>query len=126
MRPQHLTLLLACLAAPTLGACIVAAAAGATAGTTLYIKGELTYTAEASLDRAWSAVKEVVEDLEYEVKDTAKDAQTAKLVAEQADGTDVTITLKLQGELVEFGIRVGVFGNEAQSKMIMDEIRDEL
>jgi hypothetical protein len=92
----------------------------------LYVKGELTYTADATLDEAWSATKEAVERLEYRVKDSAKDAQTAKLVAEQADGTDVTIRLERKGEQVEFGIRVGVFGNEAQSQRIMDEIRGEL
>ena len=106
-------------------AVVVGAAAGV--GTYAYIKGELSDTEEAPLDRAYAATQAAVKDLEYKVKEEAKDVLKARVVAEAADKTEIRIGLESKGEkLTKFSIRVGVFGDEGKSRLIMDKIRKHL
>lgn len=110
-----------------LGGCLVVAAAGAGAGTYAYISGELSSVEEAKLDRTWSATQAAIKDLQFTVKEQSKDALQARLVATQADNTDVKVTLESQGEkLTKIKIRIGVFGDEAKSRLILDKIKKGL
>lgn len=116
------------LASATLGGCVaLAVGAAAGVGTYAYIKGELTDFEEASLDRAYEATQAAIKDLEFTVKDQAKDSLQARIVASEADKTEVKIVLESKGEkLTKFSIRVGVFGDEARARLIMDKIKKHL
>lgn len=122
-----LIILLSASTALSSGCLAVAAGAAAGAGTYAYVTGELSTLEEVKLDRAWSATQAAVKDLQFTVKEQAKDALQARLVAQQADKTDIKITLEAQGDKVtKIRIRVGVFGDEATSRLIMDKIKSNL
>jgi len=107
--------------------CVVAAlGAGAAAGvgTYAFIKGELDTVEEVSLDRGWEATNDAVKDFEFTIKESAKDSMKAKLLVLEADKTEIRISLTADGEKrTKFGIRVGVFGDEAKSRLILEKIR---
>lgn len=103
----------------------VAAAAGAAAGAGAYAyaKGDLEATRDAPLDRAWDATLAAIDELAFPVHASSKDALQGRLKAERADGADITIKLdRLSPEVTRFRIRVGIFGDEATSRLIMEEI----
>ena len=94
------------------------------AGTVAYVNGELKAADNVTIDRAWSGALRAMQDLEFKVAESQKDALAGKIVARRADGTRIVIQVKRQTEHVtEFRIRVGVFGDEALSRMIYDKIK---
>jgi hypothetical protein len=108
---------------------VAAAGVGAAAGigTYAYVKGNLKGTVDASLDDTFDATTKAVKNLELVEKDSRKDAFEAAVTARSADDKDVTINLKKTGErTTRVEIRVGVFGDEARSRQIMDEIQKGL
>ncbi len=99
------------------------AAAGG-AGTILYIKGELHSTEGVSLDRAWDATQTAIKDMGFTVTTEDKDAFSATLVAFTADGKKIQIALNRKADNVtEISIRVGTFGDESMSHLILERIR---
>lgn len=77
-----------------LSGCLVVAAAGAGAGTYAYVTGELSSVEQANVDKVWKATQEAVKELQFTVKEQSKDALQGRLVAEQADKTDITIKVE--------------------------------
>jgi hypothetical protein len=67
-------------------AVLVEGAAAGTAGTVLYVKGELHSTEDVSLVRAWGATQAAIQDMGFTVNAKDKDAVSATLVALTADG----------------------------------------
>ena len=109
------------------GCLALAAGAAAGIGTYAYVKGELKSTFDSGLDRTWDATQQAIDDLQFTVKERSKDALQAREVAREADGTDVKVALESKGEkITEVRVRVGVFGNESQSRLIMDKIKARL
>lgn len=120
-------LLAAAVIAMTSGCIALAVGAAAGVGTYAYVEGIMKTTVEASLDRTWDAANKSVEQLQFSVKSSSKDALQAKLVARESDKTDVKIYLERKGDnLTEVSVRVGVFGDEAQSRLILDKIKQNL
>jgi hypothetical protein len=110
-----------------MGGCLVVAAGAAGAGTYAYVTGELSTVEEASLDKCWSATQAAVKDLQFTVKEQSKDALQGRLVAQQADKTDITIKLDRETDkLTKIRIRVGVFGDESTSRLVMDKIKSKM
>ncbi|MBU6412849.1 MAG: DUF3568 family protein [Planctomycetes bacterium] len=110
-----------------LSGCLVVAAAGAGAGTYAYVTGELSSVEQANVDKVWKATQEAVKELQFTVKEQSKDALQGRLVAEQADKTDITIKVERETDtLTKVRIRVGVFGDEATSRLIMDKIKSNI
>ena len=106
-------------------AVVVGAAAGA--ATYAYVDGELKSTFDADLDRTWKAAQRAVTDLEFAVKDSAKDATSARLTARKADGREVSIKVERETDkATKVRVRVGTFGDEADSRLIMDSIKSHL
>jgi hypothetical protein len=102
----------------------VAAVAGAGAGTYAYVKGEMSGTQSASLDKTWAAAQAVVQELGFTVEKKTKDGVQAELVARDSKNTRIVISLKRVAEAAtEVSVRVGVFGDEAISRTILDRIR---
>ena len=100
---------------------------GAGAGTVAYIKGELKSTEEAPLDKTWQAALTAVEDLEFIVTSKEKDAFSGKLIAHKANDKKVEIYFQKATEnTTNLRIRVGVFGDETLSLMILERLRKYL
>lgn len=100
------------------------AAAGAGAGTVAYIKGELQATEGVSLDRAWSAARGAVQEMKFVVTNEERDAVRGKINALGVDNRKIQIKLERRSESVtQVNIRVGVFGDETVSRLILERMR---
>ena len=107
------------------GALIGGAAAGA--GTYAYVRGELKDTENVPLDKAWKATQTAIKELTFTISSQAKDGLSAKMIAHTAQSKKVEINLVTQSDNVTaIGIRVGTFGDEDLSRLIMDKIRKKL
>lgn len=92
-----------------------------------FLTGNLVTHEAATLDEAWAATQGAVSELQFNVKSQVKDALDAKLVAKQADGDEVEIKLARASERVtRISVRVGIIGDEARSRLIMDKIKGKL
>jgi hypothetical protein len=117
---------LASLAA--LPACFpVATGAVAGAGAYAYSRGGLGVMLPKSVDAVWGASRGAVSSLGLVVKEQRKDDLGGKLVASQAKGADVTITVERRGDdATRLDIRVGLFGDEEKSRAILRAIEARL
>ncbi|HAM72194.1 MAG TPA: hypothetical protein DCM86_11175 [Verrucomicrobiales bacterium] len=124
--PLALCLMLFSVAGCASVALIGAGAAAGVAGVA-YANGELKASLEAPLDKAYGAAQGAMRDLQFTVKDTAKDALYAKVEAKTANDKTVRITLnKTSDKITELRIRVGTFGDEALSRTVHDKIKARL
>ncbi len=109
------------------GGCVAIAAAGAGVGTYAYVSGDLEKNIEAPIDRVYEAALAVMDEMQYAVKSRRKDGAEALIRAEQADETSVKISLESKGEnLTHTSIRIGMFGDEAQSSLVLEKIESRL
>ncbi|MGQ3684288.1 MAG: DUF3568 family protein [Candidatus Loosdrechtia sp.] len=100
---------------------------GAGAGTVAYLKGELKSLEEASLDKTWQATHKALKDLEFIITSEEKNSLSAKAVARGTANKRVEINLKnVSGNLTEVKIRVGIFGEESLSRLILERIKKYL
>ena len=100
---------------------------GVGAGTVAYLRGELKSTEEASIDTTWQASQEALKDLEFSVTSKEKDAFSAKLIAHGVNDKKIEIELKKVSELLtRVTIRVGVFGDEPLSRLILERLKKHL
>jgi hypothetical protein len=103
---------------------LVGAGVAVGAGTVAYVSGELRAADEVTMDRGWRATMAAMDDLQFKVTKTQKDALAGELIARRADDTRIVIRLKKQSDKVtEFRVRVGVFGDEDLSRLIYDKIK---
>lgn len=110
-----------------LSGCAAIIGVGAGAGTVAYIRGELKATKDVGIDRVWSASRQAMRNLEFPIINTKKDASSAVLESETADERSITIRLKRVSErTTQIGIRVGWFGDEELSRLILDKIEQNL
>ncbi|MFN3532046.1 MAG: DUF3568 family protein [Candidatus Brocadia sp.] len=100
---------------------------GAGAGTVAYLKGELKSTEEASIGQVWQAAHKAMKDLEFVVTSEEKNDLSAKLIAHGSDDTKIEINLEsVSARLTTVRIRVGVFGDEALSRLTLERIKKYL
>jgi hypothetical protein len=108
-------------------AVLLGGGAAAGAGTVLYVKGELQSVEEVPLDRAWNAANLAVKDMGFVIGNSEKDDLSGSLTAYTADNKKVQIKLKRRAEsITEIRIRVGTFGDESLSRLILERIRERL
>ena len=106
------------------GCAAVLIGAGAGAGTVGYIAGELKAQEEVSLNKAWSASLKAMAHLEFTVTQKEKDAFTAELTARGSGDKKIQVKLEKKAEkITEIRIRVGLFGDESMSRLILDRIK---
>jgi hypothetical protein len=120
---------LLCLSFVLQGCVLLAVGAGAAAGagTAAYLKGELQTPYAASLDQTWEAVQDALKDLNYRIVSSRKDDPEGELEAKRIGEDTVKIHVMISGQgttLVK--IRVGVFGNETESRAINSKIASRL
>lgn len=97
-------------------------------GTAAYLKGVLKTKEPASFDKVWFAVVEVVEQQELEV--TKKESGVGKALVEaklRDQNKMVYITVKYdKPEITDLNIRVGIWGDEEESRRVLKLIHEKL
>jgi hypothetical protein len=106
---------------------VAGGAAAAGAGTYAYVSGDLKGTESASLDRVWTATQAAVTELQLPITSRQKDALGARLLARTSSDKKVDIRLKkLTDTSTEIRIRVGTWGDESVSRLILEKIKKRL
>ncbi|WP_447978626.1 DUF3568 family protein [Candidatus Nitrospira bockiana] len=107
-------------------AALLIGAAGGTAGA-VYVLGKLKEEVNQPVPVVHEATVQALKDLEVRVVDDKADKLTARTEGELADGRQVWIDLQAKGErATELTIRVGVMGDEARSRRILEAITRRL
>jgi hypothetical protein len=118
--------LLAALALTVSGCVVAAVGAGAAAGVG-YIRGDLEATLENDVEEVYEASLQALGQLKLAVVSKQQDALGAKIVSRNIEDKKIQINLKQnEGGITKLTIRIGIFGDEAQSRLIYDKIRDNL
>ena len=128
MKKTHIVLvvLLAGIAIGVSGCLLVAVGAGA-AGTVAYVKGDLETTLDAGMDRSYGATLKTLDQLQIVPTQKLKDSLSAEIIARRSDDTKITVTLtRVDDNITKMAIRVGVFGDQAQSTTIYERIKQNL
>lgn len=100
---------------------------GAGAGTAAYLKGELESIVEASLEKAFQATQKALEDLEFPVTSKQINTFSGELTARGGNDKKIEINLKRMSEkMTEIKIRVGIFGDESLSQLILQRINKHI
>ncbi len=97
------------------------------AGTIAYVKGDLEAVESEKLDVVYDTTLKALAKLELNVTTKSKDVLSAVIVARDAQDKKITVKLKaVTEEATKLYIRVGVFGSEAKSRLIYQEIHEGL
>lgn len=121
-----LTVLLAGIAVGVSGCLLVAVGAGA-AGTVAYVKGDLETTLDAGMDRSYAAALKALDQLQIVPTQKLKDSLSAEIIARRSDDTKITVALtRVDDKITKMSIRVGVFGDQAQSTTIYERVKQNL
>lgn len=122
-----LIILLGIIVSSSSGCAALLVGGGAGAGTIAYLKGDLRSLEEASLERVWEAAQKAIQELEFVVTSKQKDIFSAKFTAHGAQDKKVTVDLKkISDNLTEIKIRVGIFGDESLSRLLLERVRKHL
>ena len=79
------------------------------------------------MDHAWGATLAAMKELEFPILSQAKDSLQGQLTAHNASGKKVTIKVKkVSDQATEIHIRVGTFGDEALSHVILGKIQKQI
>ncbi|MCC6428471.1 MAG: DUF3568 family protein [Phycisphaerales bacterium] len=88
---------------------------------------ELAAIEHASIDNVYAATQDAISGLELRLVEKTKDRLNATLAARTAHDDRVTIALsRLSSGVTDVKIKVGFWGDEAQSRAILTEIRKRL
>ena len=99
--------------------------AAAGVGTVAFIKGELRSTQEIPYEQTFQGSVEALEELQFAITKQSKDALSATIVARGSNDKKITIQLNKTSEtLTKIQIRVGMFGNQQTSQLILEKIKD--
>ncbi len=112
-----------------LGCAVLLVGGGAVAGAGMvaYAKGELTAAETADLDRVWAAAQGAMDDLDFVIESRLTTAGSAKLIARGAGSRRVTVVVERRvGNLTSITVRVGFFGDEPLSRLVLKKIRRRL
>jgi Protein of unknown function (DUF3568) len=110
---------------PGCGALLLVGGAGTSA--IAFATGELRSTEPNPLAEVDAAVATAVDVLGYDEVETERDADRIRWRARTAAGDPVEIRLRAKGrDSTELGIRIGVFGDEAKSRLVLEQIHQAL
>lgn len=127
MSKNFRTLILLTLTTLLSGCVAVVAGAAVGAGTYAYVKGELTRTYGAPLNKTWDTTIRTLNDLEIKIIKKKKDALKGTIEARRADESSASIEVKWLSETVtEISIRIGTWGDRDASEAIHDKIAKNL
>jgi hypothetical protein len=107
------------------GALLLVGGAGTSA--IAFATGELRSTEEASLADVDAACGLAIDRLGYEDLEVEREADRARFRARTAGGEPVDIRVLARGpERTDLRIRIGVFGDETTSRLVLEEIHQSL
>lgn len=107
------------------GALLLIGGAGTSA--IAFATGELRSREPSPLARLDAACATAVDVLSYDAVETEREANQVRWRARTAAGDPVDIRLVAKGpEATEVRIRIGVFGDEAKSRLVLEEIHQAL
>jgi hypothetical protein len=107
------------------GALLLVGGAGTSA--IAFATGELRSTEEAAMADVDSACGLAIERLGYEEVEVEREADRVRFRARTAGGEPVDIRVLARGpERTELRIRIGVFGDETTSRLVLEEIHQSL
>ena len=108
-------------------AALLAGGAAVGAGTFAFVNGQLQTTEEVPLDRAWAASVKAMDQMQFSIKKREKDALHARVTAMDSRKRYIVIDLNRENSyLTKITIRVGMFGDEKASELILSKIRRNL
>ena len=104
--------------------CLVVAAGAAGAGTVAYVRGELDATVGSDYERVIDASNRALDQVQFVRTSEKRDAFSAVIIARTAEDKKVEIRLTKEGDrLTKVQIRIGGFGNEKRSRVILERIQ---
>ena len=107
--------------------CAAIVAGGAAAGGAIWYRGELRENLPGSVEQVCKAADRSMKNFKFTIKDSKSDKLRGEINVEMADGTDVKISVRSQGDKVsEIRIRVGIMGDEKVSRQIIEDIKKVL
>jgi hypothetical protein len=107
--------------------CLIVAAGAAGAGTVAYVRGELDATLGNPYSPVVDAAARAMTQLQFATVSESRDAFNAEIIARTSQDKKIDITLSRQGDdLTQLKIRIGLFGNEEESRAILDRIKSNL
>ena len=107
--------------------CVAVVAAGAAGGTVAWVRGALEVTVDKPIDKVGSASTDAVRGMKFALVSSNVDAVTGEIIARTSQDTKVEIKLKkVTDGSTEISIRVGIFGDQAVSQQIYEEIKKRL
>ena len=119
-------LVITLLLSPVLTGCPAAWLAGAAvagAGIYAYSTGEHSQKHPADFETTWQAIMLALEDMEFSVDSTLKDAMSGNIKCHRADKTPITIEIEYDSpEVTMIGVRVGFSGDRRLSEIIQGKI----
>ncbi len=104
--------------------CVVAAIGAATAGTVVFVRGEIQSYFDSDVQTIYDATVAAMGDLKLLTIEQSHDALSARVIARNTE--DQKVEVKVDGSdrsIVKVSIRVGFWGDEAQSRVVLDRIR---
>ena len=106
----------------------VAVAAGAGAGAAVaYVRGDLDTTLNAGFDKSVRAVNDAVKQLQFAKVSEKKDALEGVIIARTAADKKVEFHInKLADDATKLKIRVGTFGDDALTLVILEKVKSNL
>jgi hypothetical protein len=118
------------LAAGCFAPAVVVASAGLSAfqtGTTAFIRGELEYADAVPMDVMHGAALDALRELRFRVVSERLGRTEAGIVAAEVGGRSIRVVLEAKSVLVtKVNIRVGVFGDQAVSRIIQQAIQAKI
>lgn len=104
--------------------CVVAAVGAATAGTVVYVRGEIVSYFDSDVQTLYDASVKAMGDLKLLAVEQSHDALTGRIVARNSEDQKVTVNIDgTERTPVKVTIRVGFWGDEAQARVVLDRIR---
>ncbi|HUG11846.1 MAG TPA: DUF3568 family protein [Opitutaceae bacterium] len=95
--------------------------------TVSWIRGALEVNLDSSVEDAGRAATTAVKNLKFMNVVSRVDVVSGEINAETAQGTDIDILIdKISERITRVSIRVGAFGDEAVSRLILDEMEKNL
>ncbi len=112
---------------PAMTGCLAIAIGGAAVGTVAYVNGALTESVQATPDKVVTATEKAFASLKLTLISKNASGLEGKVVGRTSDDKSVTVNIKTKGEKVsEVTIRIGTFGDETKSRVLMDAIAKNL
>lgn len=107
--------------------CVAVVAAGAAGAGVAWVRGTLEANLEHNLDDVFAAAQRALGDMEFAKIDDQKSGVDARLIARTALDKRVEIKIeKVTARTTKVSIRVGVFGDESLSTVILEKIKSRL